>query len=78
MPWRDAALHLTLDVARMNRAAGVLRNGGAQDLNFAGIRIDFDVDQRGGESADRRRAQLTLARPTTGPPVRANVVARVA
>ena len=46
---RGAALHLAFDVARMNRLAGVLRNGAAQDLDFAGIGIDFDIDQQAGK-----------------------------
>src|SRR5271156_2801806 len=44
---RGAALHLSLDVARMNRLAGILRDGASQDLHLAGVGIDFDVNQRG-------------------------------
>src|SRR6266566_9960743 len=51
-----STLHLTLDVARMNRLAGILRDGDSEQMNFAGIGIDFDIDARGRESrADAAR-----------------------
>src|SRR5258708_25107893 len=64
---RGAALHLTFDVARMNRLAGILRNGASENLDFAGVGIDFDVDERrreSGSDAARVHASATGDRTT--------------
>src|SRR5580704_838944 len=41
---RRATLHLTLDVAWMERLAGVLRDSRAQYLDFSGVGVDLDVN----------------------------------
>src|SRR5260370_19444799 len=51
-----ATLHLSFDVARMNRLARVLRDGASQDLYFAGVWIDLDVN------AGRRETRSDAAR----------------
>src|SRR5262249_1754002 len=61
---RGAALHLPFNVARVDRLADVLCDGAPQDLNLAGIRIDFDIDQGSREGgADAARVD---ARPSAG------------
>jgi hypothetical protein len=47
-PLRHAALHLSLDIARMNRRANVLHRRVAQNLHLAGLGVNFHVhDVRG-------------------------------
>src|SRR5262249_34728888 len=46
-----AALHLPLDVARVDRLAGVLHDREAQDLDLAGLGVDVEVDEVGRERA---------------------------
>src|SRR6266849_10688927 len=48
-PMGSATLHLTFDVARMNRFANVLRHRGAQNFNLARVGIDFHVDEGSSE-----------------------------
>ncbi len=45
-----AALDLPLDIARMDRASDVLGGDEAEDLHLAGLRIDLDVAELGGEA----------------------------
>ena len=50
---RRGALVLAFDVARVDRLAGILGNGEAQDRHLAGLRVDLDVDRLGGEAGAR-------------------------
>src|ERR1700722_2057333 len=59
---RGAALHLAFDVARMNRLARILRDGASEDLYFAGVGIDLDVNA--GRRESRSDAARVHARPT--------------
>ena len=38
------ALHLSLDIAGVNGLAGILDRGVAQDGDFAGFAVNFDID----------------------------------
>ena len=57
---RHAALVLALDVARVDGAAGILDRRVAQDRDLAGLGVDLDVGDVGGEA--RRRAVRVDAR----------------
>ncbi len=72
MPWADAALHLALDVVRVDRLAGVLDRGVAQDLDVAGLAVDLDVADVGAEAGPAPSA-LTSWWPAIGPPVLARL-----
>ena len=47
---RDAALDLPLDIARVDGTADVLRGDETQHRHLAGLRIDLDVAELGGEA----------------------------
>src|SRR5262249_24572250 len=50
-----ATLHLTFDIAWMNRGAHILYGRVMEDRDLAGFRIDFDIgDVRGEAAADAR------------------------
>src|SRR5207302_5322607 len=46
----NPALHLALDIARMDRPTDILDRGVAQDLDVAGLAIDLDIADMGGET----------------------------
>ena len=43
------ALHLALDIGRVNGATGVLDDGEAQDLDLARLGVDLDIGDIGGD-----------------------------
>src|SRR5438067_2344203 len=57
-PLRGATLHLPLDIAGMQRLADVLGYAGSQDLNFAGLRIKFEIHQTAGKSWRAHRSSM--------------------
>ena len=50
MPCTRAALELAFDIGRMNRLAGVLEHGVAQNFRIAGIGVDLGVHHVGGKA----------------------------
>jgi hypothetical protein len=71
---RDSALDLPLDIGRVDRAADILGRDKAQDRQFAGLGIDFDIAEL------RRKAgaippALTEVAAVIGPPINAFLVA---
>jgi hypothetical protein len=71
-PLCGSTLHLTFDVACMNRPAGVLGDRAAENLSLAGSGSTSRSTNVTAKAGPTPRA-LTVARPTTGPPVRANL-----
>ena len=56
MPLRRTALHLSLDVTRVDGLADILDGGEAQDIDLAGFGIDCDIDDVAGvRTADAAR-----------------------
>ncbi len=44
-------MHLTFNIGGVDGLAGILYNGEAQDLDLAGVGVDFDIGYIGGERA---------------------------
>src|SRR5215470_4794393 len=64
---RDSALRLSLDVAGMERAAGVQRSRAAENLDLASVRVDFHVDASSGKGVAYRAGRIDRCAPDHGP-----------
>ena len=68
MPWRDAALHLALDIVGVNGPPDVLDRRVAQDAHDAELEVDLDVADMRAEAA-LGAVVLSCTPAPIGPPV---------